>query len=163
MDLGLDVGHVREHVRAALQHIDLWSPSAENIVLGTGVHESHLRYLKQLGNGPAIGLFQMEPFTYKDLWATYIQPRVQLAEKLRELASYASYTILLPPPAEEMGWNIRYAAAMCRVFYRRLPDALPAADDAHGMAALWKARYNTPAGKGTIEQALPAFELACGV
>ena len=71
--LGLDVNQVRLYVvRPALQEIGLWSQVAENLVLGTAVTESRLKYLKQLGKGPALGIFQMEPFTHNDIWRTHL-------------------------------------------------------------------------------------------
>ena len=50
---------------------------------------------------------------------------------------------------------------MCRVHYFRSPLKLPDAKDAQGMAELWKAAYNTPLGKGTVEKALPRFLVVC--
>lgn len=52
-----------EIVRPALVTIDLYSDAAENLVMGTAAQESHLDYVKQSGNGPALSLFQMEPAT----------------------------------------------------------------------------------------------------
>jgi hypothetical protein len=51
---------------------------------------------------------------------------------------------------------------MCRVHYLRVKEALPTENDAAGMASYWKRYYNTVLGKGTIEQALPSFRVACG-
>jgi hypothetical protein len=50
---------------------------------------------------------------------------------------------------------------MCRLHYRRVAEPLPAAKDTEAMAAYWKAHYNTPLGKGTVEKALPRFIVAC--
>jgi hypothetical protein len=57
--------------------------------------------------------------------------------------------------------NLYYAAALCRVHYRRVREALPNEDDAEGMARYWKKYYNTVAGAGTVEKAVPWFEEAC--
>ena len=43
-------------IRPALSKINLWSPSAEELVLGTAIVESGLTYLRQWGDGPALGL-----------------------------------------------------------------------------------------------------------
>ena len=49
----------------------------------------------------------------------------------------------------ELVRNLAYATAICRVRYARVPGALPAAHDIDGLAAYWKAHYNTALGKGT--------------
>ena len=42
-------------IRPALTEINFWSRSAEELVLGTAIVESGLTYLKQYGDGPALG------------------------------------------------------------------------------------------------------------
>lgn len=157
-DLGLDPRQLREYVvRPALKRLGAWTQAAENLVLGTAIHESRLRYLDQLDRagkpGPAFGLWQMERATHDDIWANWLryhdEPRVALLGLTANIAR---------PQAEEMHGNLFYAAAMCRVFYLRLPDAIP--DNALRQAALWKLKYNTWKGAGTIDEALPAFDLA---
>ena len=51
--------------------LNLWSPSAEELVLGTAIVESGLTYLKQHGDGPALGLWQVEPPTHEDLYTNF--------------------------------------------------------------------------------------------
>jgi len=161
---GIDVCQLREYVvRPALQRIEPiipWSQKAENLVIGTGIHESQIRYVDQLadGPGPAYGIFQMERLTYEDIWKTYVPIVSGLRAKLLDLAGFDALAL---PPVTELHGNLFFAAAMCRVFYRRISAALPAADDAPAMARYWKRYYNTPLGKGTMEQALAAFQMAC--
>lgn len=149
-------------VRPALQRIDLWSQSAENLVLGTGLVESRLEYLDQTSNGivpgPAYGLFQMELLTHEDIWDNYLQfnPKLSLAVKL-----LSGWDQLNRPPVEELWGNNFYSAAMCRVHYRRVSQPLPAADDALGMAHYWKAHYNTYKGKGSAQDAYQKFLKVC--
>lgn len=160
-DLGLDPGQIRQYVvRPALQRVGAWTQAAENLVMGTAMHESRLRYVDQRDQagkpGPAFGLWQMERPTHDDIWKNFVDtnPKVRYPLMLMTVSSWR-------PPADEMQWNLLYAAAMCRVFYLRLPEFMPAAADAQGMADWWKRRYNTPAGAGTVAEALPAFQLAC--
>lgn len=141
--------HLRHFVvKVALQHIGLYSKAAENLIMGTGAQESHLEYLKQI-KGPAIGLFQMEPNTYNDIWDNYLKYKPELANNLRSLAGVKPGNV---PHVNMMIGNLYYAAAMCRVYYLRIKAALPDADDVEGMAAYWKKYYNTHLGKGTEEQ-----------
>ena len=55
-------------IRPALAKINLWSRSAEELVLGTAIVESGLTWFRQWGDGPALGLWQVEPSTQNDLY-----------------------------------------------------------------------------------------------
>ena len=159
---GLDPEQLVRHIiRPTLQHIELWSPAAEVLVLGTGLVESKLRYVDQIDKankpGPAYGLWQCEAPTHKDYWDSYLRFQNGLREKCSALVSRRN---TLFPTADELVFNLAYAAAMCRVHYRRIPAALPDRDDVAGMAGYWKRWYNSPLGKGTVAKALPHFEFA---
>jgi hypothetical protein len=143
-------------IRPALQHIEFHSKAAEQLVLGTALVESEGRYLQQLGGGPALGLWQMEPSTHEDIVDNYLAFRPELARKMDELRTTATIT----DGASELVGNLYYGAAMCRLQYRRAPGVLPYAGDVQRMAEYWKAYYNTVLGAGTIEKAIPHFELA---
>lgn len=154
--MGLDIEQLRlEIIRPALTFIGLQGQAAENLVLGTAITESRLKYLKQLGSGPAKSLWQIEPATHDDIWANYLEHRPQLAEQLMTLRGRHAADGMDP-----LVGNLYYGAAMCRVFYRRVPAPLPRPEDAHGMAAYWKSFYNTRLGKGTVEKAIPHFKEA---
>ena len=72
--MAINTKHLRLYIiRPTLQKINLWSEAAENLLLGTAAQESLLgTYLKQNGNGPALGIYQMEPNTHKDIWIHYL-------------------------------------------------------------------------------------------
>jgi len=161
-EYGLDAHQFREHVvRPALQRLALWSQAAENLVHGTALKESNLRYVRQLGSGPAVGPFQMEPETHLSLWVNGIPRYPVLRAELVNMTTF-SRGADVPSPSEMIA-NWIYAAAMCRVHYYLVPKRLPAADDALGMAKYWKTYYNSVMGKGTVDGALPHFQFACGV
>lgn len=150
--MGINPGQLRELViRPALEEIGLWSVAAEELVLGTAAHESHFTYLHQV-KGPALGLFQMEPATYRDIWANWLPAHKELTEDLMRIAGTNGV-----PAADVMVWNLKFAAAMCRVFYRRIKSPLPPAGDLAGQAAYWKTYYNTRLGKGTPAQYVKAW------
>jgi hypothetical protein len=138
-----------------LYQLDLLSDAAVSLLLGTAMHESNLTYLHQL-NGPALGLWQMEPFTHDDCWKNFLFFRRDLAARVRSIVGVAQ------PTAEDMVTNNTYACAMARVRYRRVPGDLPPNSPLE-LATYWKQHYNTPLGKGTIEQALPHFVTACSL
>lgn len=135
----------------ACKAIDLWSPAAVNLVTMTACHESQLQFRRQFGNGPALGLCQMEPGDWIDIQVKYLAFQPELAAKVKALAGTNT------PTAETMVDNDIYAAAMCRVHYRRAKPPLPAALDSDGMAGYWKQFYNTTKGAGTVEQFKTSF------
>lgn len=139
----LDIRQLRQMVvQPALAIIGRHSPDAEALVLGTAMQESNLKYLRQLGAGPALGLFQMEPATHDDIWDNYLTFRNSLAAAVNSVRAEGY-------GAGELAWNLMYAAAMCRVHYLRVPDQLPDRLDADAMGVYWKEHYNTALGKGT--------------
>jgi hypothetical protein len=146
----LDIKQFREYIiRPALFTIDAHSDAAEELVLGTALQESRLIYIKQLGDGPALGVFQMEPATHNDIWENYLAYQDALTQKVLTLAAPNGGDH--PSPNELIG-NLWYACAMCRVHYRRVSDPLPQAGDVPGMASYWKEFYNTHLGAGTEEE-----------
>ncbi|MBF0583887.1 MAG: hypothetical protein HQL80_06570 [Magnetococcales bacterium] len=141
----MDPKQLRELViRPTLQRLELWSEAAEELVLGTAIQESGLRYLQQLGGGPARGLWQMEKPTHDDIWQNFLHGRAKLG--LSILGPYVK------PDHARLGWDLAYGCAMCRVHYLRCPTALPNAGDLDAQAVYWKRWYNTPLGKGTAEK-----------
>ena len=113
-------------IRPALKKLRLWSPSAEELVFGTAIVESGLTYLKQHGDGPALGLWQVEPATHDDLYTNFLNYRPELGSKLIELRA-AGLSL-----DENLATNLMYGAAVCRLCYYRKPDALPEAGDIEG-------------------------------
>lgn len=146
-------------VRPAQQRVDMWSIAREQIVIGTGLVESGFKCLDQTtpGPGPAYGFWQMEEPTHVDLWVNYINFQ---SSALRSVLLEMAGVKFAPPLITTLHWNLMYAAAMCSVHYKRVPKKLPVAGDFEAMAAYWKQWYNTPAGKGTIEKAIPFFKQA---
>lgn len=151
----LEISHLRELViRPALEALHLYSEAAEELVLGTALQESGLRYLKQLGDGPALGLWQMEPRTHDDIWLNFLSYEPGLAGRVRSLCA--------TPISEALAGNLWYAAGMCRVHYFRVAEALPAAGDISAQAGYWKRWYNTPRGAGTVEEYLAKWNKWAG-
>lgn len=54
-----------------LDKMGMWSEVAGELVLDTAIVESNLTYLKQHGDGPILGLLQVELVTHEDLYANY--------------------------------------------------------------------------------------------
>ena len=113
-------------IAPTLDKIDLWSRAAEELVLGTAIVESGLTYLKQRGEGPALGLWQIEPATHDDLYTNFLNYRPGLGSKLMELRAPGLSM------GENLATNLIYGAAVCRLCYYSKSDALPAAGDIEG-------------------------------
>lgn len=128
----------------ALKYINMYSGSAVNLLLGTCAQESKMgQYLKQLGGGPALGIYQIEPDTHSDVLYNYIAYREKLRNRFSMLRTDLSYDYNL------MG-NLHYSTAIARVIYYRAKGPLPPSGDIEGLAAYWKKHYNTDLGKGKV-------------
>ena len=141
-------------VRPSLKEVGLHSDAAEDLVMGTAAQESHLMYVKQLGGGPALSLFQIEPATYKDYWDNYLNHRVDLITEIQKACGFQG----VPEPSR-LVWDLKFASIMCRIHYRRISSPLPEHGDIAGYAAYWKKYYNTVHGAGTEEEFVQNYEL----
>lgn len=158
MNLGLDPRQLLVHVvRPALAALGLpGGILAEKLVMGTAAQESGFRYLHQLGKGPALSLWQIEPNTVTD---TLDRLPTQPLLRLRDLLGWAQFR-----PRDinaALVGNLYLGAAMCRlVYYMKpfqwvllpLPEPDTSDEDVNWCAATWKAHYNTPSGAGTESQ-----------
>jgi len=132
----------------------LGSVWAINQVTGTTLVESGCQYLKQLGGGPALGLWQMEPATHDDCWTNFINYNPSLKSRMQSIAGQES------PAAGLMVTNLAYAAAMCRIKYWRSPLPSPVATNAAGCAGYHKQVYNSALGAADAETNTPLFQQA---
>ena len=142
----IDIEQFRDLIISpTLASIGLYSKSAERLILATALAESNLTYIKQIGGGPALGLFQMEPATERDIWDHYLNrsDRKELKKRVKALKFDLD---------GQMIGNLYYATAMCRIHYFRIKEKLPKPDDVSGMARYWKKYYNTPVGAGTEQK-----------
>lgn len=130
-------------VRPTLNVLNMGGEVAEALILGTAAQESGFRYLHQLGQGPALGLWQMEPATERDLWSTYLDFRLPLAAKVRALLAP------WPDRTEQLVTNLAYACAMARLRFWRARAPLPDHLDLEELAEIYKTHYNTAGGAAT--------------
>lgn len=116
------------------------------LVMETIWHESDgLRYLAQVGNGPARGLGQCEPPTFDWLVGDYL-PKHQPA-------LWGAFGAISPHwpsiPFEELAWNLRLATALVRVRYLAAPGTIPTTLE--GRAAYWGKYYQTDSDPAKIQ------------
>lgn len=134
-----------------LEHLNPEIPvtrAAVDLMLGTAAQESRCgTFLHQLGNGPAVGVWQMEPNTAKD-HLVWLEARSRgLLAKVLDLTcrNFSDLTSM-------MEGNLYFACAMARVHYWRCPGPIP--NDLLGQAKYWKQFYNTTLGAGTVDEYL---------
>lgn len=123
------------------------SVSAEQLLLGTAIIESNLDHVRQMGGGPALSPFQIEPVTMKDMTERFLPKRPKLMASVNAL--------LWPPdrnPDDQLQLNMRFACAIARVKYWSSPIPLAKPGDWGGHADVWKRIYNTHLGKGKPEE-----------
>jgi len=129
----LDKKQFEDLIKRILIEYDLYNKSAVNLLLGTAAQESKFgTYIRQI-NGPALGIFQMEKPTFDWLKNIY----------------GSKYPI---GEFDELEYNLKLAILLARLRYRIVKEPLPDANNEEGLARYWKKYYNTPLGKGTIEQ-----------
>ena len=129
-------------IRPVLGEMDMWSKSAEKLMLMTACHESGgFQWQRQLNGGPALSWYQIEPRTAKDLYNSYLAYRPTMRDKLRAYEP-ENGTI------EDALMDGRYATALARLIYYRIPAPIGAATD-ENLAYYWKTYWNTALGKGT--------------
>ena len=140
--MSINSKQLREHViRPILKEMDFYSKAAENLLMGIAAQESHLgTYLRQI-NGPAQGIFQMEPATEQDIWERYLsRHRLDLA---------ATVSQFLGSEPDPLVTNLAYQVAIARIKLWRVPEPLPVATDIPALAQYWKTHWNTALGRGT--------------
>jgi hypothetical protein len=144
----MNVADLRALIQSVLQAApqELYSAAAEELLVATCAQESHLGQYRQQINGPALGIFQVEPNTWDDVFRNYLMYHDKLNAWVR---SYIKLPVL---GARELITNDSLSIAMVRAIYLRAPEALPAPTDLGAIYALYKKRFNTPLGAATWQQ-----------
>lgn len=129
--------------------VSIVSGSAITLLVLTAATESKGgTYIKQL-NGPACGIFQMEPFTCRDIEARAPGALHEWLVKLRGEYDHAY----------AMTYHLDYAISVARVKYFMAPEPLPTPDNIHDMALYWKKYWNTYLGAGKVDTAVDNYNL----
>lgn len=138
----IDADEFREYVvQPTLDHLDMWSPLAENLLLGTAAVESSLGSRLHLAHHASLGIYQISPATHCRIWDTFLYNQHDLASKVRGLASQREF--LLRPHAE-LATNLSYATAIAWMVYlcaTPIHNEPAAANNPRRLAALWQQYY----------------------
>jgi hypothetical protein len=123
------------------------SEDAIELLMLTAAQESHLgTYLTQV-NGPALGIFQMEPATFYDTRDRYFIPKVG------DDYIYDEPEILIA--------SLNEAILYARAKYLLVPEPLPSKDSVVDMARYYKKYWNTKLGKATVREAVQNYNRFC--
>jgi hypothetical protein len=138
----LNINQFRELiVKSSLNDLLMYSEDAEELMVFTCATESlGGTYLAQI-DGPALGIYQMEPMTYNDIWQTYINKDPSLNLKM-----IMHFQCNKMPSEEWLIYDLRFATAMTRLFYARINEPLPSAKDENAIWEYYKKYYNTSKG-----------------
>lgn len=131
---------------------------ARLLLLCTAAIESDCGHFIKQVNGPALGIWQMEPQTHNDIWANCDALKNEFGQIIRNLAPiYSNLTDndLIDSP--------KYACAMARLKYSMDPHALPkynggTALDLDMFYRYYKRVYNTHLGASTFQKWLVKIE-----
>jgi len=113
------------------------SKAAESLLTETAIAESDLKNRTQFNGGPAVGLFQMEPRTARDLWNNYLPNHPDLFASVKGLMSSPKANYI-----DEIRTNDKFAAAMARIKYLTIPRPLPGSNNLPHQSIYWRRYYN---------------------
>ena len=152
-----DINQFREQlIKPVLHGIGMWDQYAEELMVGTCAVESDGgTYLVQMGGGPAVGIFQMEPRTHDDIWTRFFPDRPAILANVMTTCHFKH-----KPQANYMIANLAYACAMARVqYFRATADKVPSQLERQ---AEWWVKYYNCGGAGTVEKYISAYNKFIG-
>ena len=154
----IDKTQLRRLISETLSEVGLHSEAAVELLMLTAATESNLGdYISQT-KGPAVGLFQMEPATYNDIYASWFRYRPEGFKEV--IARFVEKYVGKQRDSRTMRYNLKYAILMARLHYLRVDAPLPPNDPVK-LAEYYKQYYNTPLGKGTVTKAVKKYTLYC--
>lgn len=136
----------------ALSKLQQYSDDAVELLMFTCAVESNGgTYVKQ-EKGPALGIYQMEPKTYNDLWANYIRHRSDIS-----LILGTQFNAYRMPDENRLIYDLEFSTIMARLFYLRISDSLPNAKDENAIYTYYKKYWNTEKGASTQQKSIKAY------
>jgi hypothetical protein len=140
-------------IEPVLSKLKVYSKAAEEILVFTCAAESlGGTFLTQI-KGPALGIFNMEPNNYTDIWINYIRGRNQLATLMA--LHFGCNRI---PDIDRMIYDLHFATAMARIHYIRVKENIPEPGNVDAIWDYYKKHYNTEQGKAKKEDAVKRYQ-----
>jgi hypothetical protein len=140
-------------IEPVLSKLQIYNKNIEELLVFTCAAESLGGTFLQQVKGPALGIYQMEPNTYTDIWINYIRARKQLATLM---AMHFGCNKI--PEVERLIYDLHFSTAMARIHYLRISAKVPLADDVEGIWAYYKKYYNTEKGKAKKDESIKKYQ-----
>lgn len=155
--MGICARELRHYVvRPTLKHLGMWSPTGENLLLGTAARESGLGFHLKLAKHQALGIYQISPRMHRKIWDFFLAPSPDLSSKVRGLASQREF---LAHPHHELATNLAYATAIAWLVYHRTGINIEKVDkdDIKAMGKLWQRNFHSR-NPGTIRSFCESYQ-----
>lgn len=132
--MGINPADFRQLIlRPTLQKLGKWSPSLENLLLGTAAQASCLGLQSICGQG--LGVYRIRQELHQSVWDQYLAFDADLASAVRGLASQREF---LCNPHAELITNLSYSSAIAWAIYAsRNADIPQDPDNVEGLARCW--------------------------
>lgn len=145
--------HLRDLIiKPALAKLQLYSPNDVELLMFTCATESRGGYFLKQEAGPALGIYQMEPATYNDIWQNYIKLKSTLAAMLAE-----NFGCLRMPSEDRLIYDLEYATVMCRIHYMRNHEVIPDHDKTEMIWSYYKRYFNSSLGGAIKDLSIAAY------
>ena len=147
-----DITQFREDILTpCLEALQIREPGYKELLVFTCANESAGgTYVKQI-NGNALGIYQIEPNSFSDLWTNYILRKPDVLN----LLSLNLGVHRFPAPIDIMS-NLLLASALCVLFYKWKKAPIPELSEST-LWSIYKEYYNTSEGKAEEQTALKAY------
>jgi hypothetical protein len=148
-----DITQFREDIVVPpLSALNIRSPHiVELLVFTCAVESAGGTYVKQV-KGPALGIYQIEPKTFTDLWTNYILRKPDIVNMLS-----LHFSINRIPQPEEVIHDLRLAT-ICTALYYQYKRAIPIDSNIDTLWNLYKKYYNTDLGAAEEVQSIKAYK-----
>ena len=135
-----------------LSPLNIRSPHIVELLVFTCATESQGgTYVKQI-QGPALGIYQIEPTTFTDVWSNYILRKPDIVNMLS-----LHFGICRVPQPQEVICDLRLATIMTAMLYA-YRKAIPENSDISTLWNLYKKYYNTSKGAATEDTSVKAYQ-----
>ncbi len=140
-------------VTPALSDMQMYSDDAKELLVFTCAVESQGgTYIHQV-KGPALGIYQMEPNTYTDIWVNYLYNQTSFLNIVT-----LNFNCPRMPLPDRVVYDLKFATCMARLHYRRVKEQLPNRQDLDALWDYYKEHYNTSSGKAKKDKAIKLYQ-----
>lgn len=150
--------HLREFIiKPALEKIQIYSPNDVELLMFTCATESRGGYFLKQEGGPALGIYQMEPLTYNDIWVNFINLKQSLLTMMIN-----NFGCGRTPSEDRLVYDLEFATVMCRIHYMRNHEVIPDHQEADLIWSYYKRYYNTALGAAKKDESINAYHQFIG-